>query len=329
MIGQYFSFGYPMPPAKNYLKRIILYYDKIAIPDFNYYAEQYSNLFNRHALDDWLEDLATKYYRFEELENAGLIEYTDFKSSNDKSPFFKAHSIDCIDENYQAIIREEAARSPLTLHAEFLVHMHESLLSNRLKRALKENIKIADIFAWFMNSSTIDSLNYALFEAARNNTTPTTDSPIAEALLNYKYQRVMKSTPDPSQTLSTILELTVPHFESLPLEQILKIRKDFGDPLKKFRKEVDRINELVNREPVDQEEKIRSIVETEINPDLVEIRKIQLGIQPKVEPGKMVLKGLLGRIPYMDLLLNPIEAIKNYRKQRELHKHSFYLLSLL
>ena len=67
LIGHYFQHGYPMPPNEYYLKRVSLYYDKIAIPDFNFYATQYSNFFNEQALEDWLEDLATKYYRFDKI----------------------------------------------------------------------------------------------------------------------------------------------------------------------------------------------------------------------------------------------------------------------
>lgn len=77
LIGQYFGFGYPMPPSKDYLKRVVLYYDKVAIPDFGFYATQYSNFFNKRALEDWLEDLYTKYYRFERWVEAGLVEFTD------------------------------------------------------------------------------------------------------------------------------------------------------------------------------------------------------------------------------------------------------------
>jgi len=55
-----------------------------------------------------------------------------------------------------------------------------------------------------------------------------------------------------------ILNLTVSHFDKLSLEQILKIREDYSDVLRKFRKEVDRINELVNQQTEDQEEKIQS-----------------------------------------------------------------------
>lgn len=333
MIGQYFGFGYPMPPSKDYLRRVILYYDKVAIPDFDFYVTQYSNFFNKRALDDWLEDLYTKYFRFERWVEAGLVEFTDSKSIiSDKSPFIKAHVLDCRDQEYNSTLSDSYRKHKMIFHVEFLARLDERLLTSNLRRALKEErgkATVNDVATWFMNQATIDSLNYALLEAWKTDKIPTTDSPIAEALLHYKFQRVVKKSRDPSQTLSTILNLTVPYFDTLPLEQILKIREDYGDALKKFRKEVDRINELATQQAGDQEEKIQTIVETEIYPQLAEIRKIQLDLQPRIRPKEMLLKGLLGRIPYIDLLLEPLEAIKTYRKQRELKKHGFYLLSLL
>jgi hypothetical protein len=332
VIGQYFGFGYPMPPSEDYLKTVILYYDKVAIPDFEFYATQYANFFNKRALDDWLEDLYTKYYRFERWAEAGLVEFTDSKSTlDDKSPFIKAHVLDCKDQEYNSTLNDLYRKHKMIFHVEFLARLDERLLTSNLKKALKENrgkLNVGNVAAWFKNQATIDSLNYALLEAWKTNKIPTTDSPIAEALLKYKLQRAVKKSQDPAQTLSTILRLTVPHFGKLPLEQILKIREDYGDTLQKFRKEVDRINELVNQQ-TDQEEKIQTLVQTEIYPQLVEIRKIQLDLQPRIRPEKMLLKGLLGRIPYIDLLLDPLEAINTYRKQREMKKHGFYLLSLL
>ena len=322
-----------MPPSKDYLKRVVLYYDKVAIPDFGFYATQYSNFFNKRALEDWLEDLYTKYYRFERWVEAGLVEFTDSQSiMYDNSPFIKAHMLDCKDQKYNSTLSDLYGKHKMIFHVEFLARLDERLLTSNWKKALKENrgrLNVHNIAAWFMNQATIDYLNYALLEAWKTNKIPTTDSPIAEALLQYKLQRVVKKSQDPSQTLSQILNLTVPHFDELPLEQILKIREDYGDVLQKFRKEVDRINRLVNQQTEDQEEKIQAIVQTEIYPQLVEIRKIQLDLQPRIRPGKMLLKGLLGRIPYIDLLLDPLEAINTYRKQREMKKHSFYLLSLL
>lgn len=333
LIGHYFQYGYPMPPNEYYLKRVSLYYDKIAIPDFNFYATQYSNFFNEKALEDWLEDLATKYYRFDKWINAGMVEFADSRPiRKDRSPFIKAHIIDCKDEMYHSTLSNLYKKHKMIYHVEFLARIDESLLSNNYKKALKESRGVTNIYQitnWFMTQATIDSLNFALWDAWNNNKIPTTDNPIAEGLLCYKLKRVIKKSNDPTRILSNILDLTVPHFDKLSFEQILKIREEYGDALNKFRKEIDKINKIINQETENQHEKIKYIVQNEIYPQIVEIRKIQLNLQPKIQLGNMLLKGLLGRIPYIDLLIEPIEAIQTYRKQRELKKHSFYLLSLL
>jgi len=323
-----------MPPDDKYLKRMALYYDKIAIPDFDFYAKQYAILFNKSILQDWLEDLYTKYFRFDKWTDAGIVEFASSKSIMYKdSPFIKAHVLDCKDPNYNTSISNlsKQHKDKFVIHVEFLARIDKRSLKTNWKKALKEDSKrnIYDIIGWFINQATIDSLNFALWEASNSNKIPTTDSPIVEGLLQYKLQRAIKTSKDPSLTLSKILDLTIPHFDSLPLEHILKIRNEYSGILSDFRKEITNINDIINKGTENDDEKIRNIVQTEIFPQIAEIRKIQLDLQPKISPGKIILKGLLGRIPYMDILITSLEVAKEYVKRRELRKHSFYLLSLL
>lgn len=337
LVGHYYGFGYPMPPSSSYLKRIALYYDKIEVPGFWFYESQYSWYFTKRALEDWLEDLATKYWRhLEKWIDAGIVDLVGVDSMRKQIDLItKAHELDWGDSKYHTIISDLASRTQMIYHVEFLARLDGRLLRAPLKRWMKANfgkVDAANAANIFMRHATIDSLIFALVEAWNSDKVPTTDSPVAEGLLQYKLQRAVKDPQDPARTLSKILELTVPHFDKLSMEQVLQIREDYDDAFDKFRKEIAKINQRVRRFSGDieqQDREIRSVVENQIYPQLAEIRKIQLDFQPKIKPEKMLLKALIGRIPYIDLLIQPLEALNLYRKQRELNKNSFYLLSLL
>lgn len=348
LIGQYYCYGDPMPPSVSYLKRVLLYYDKIVVPDYPFYVNQYSRILNEKALQDWMEPFYVFYFSdLQKWQDVGLVSFAKTNLSKEQTTLLsESNSLDLEDPKYLSLITKRKylltkKKFPYKIGFEGNVQrkitydigfeFDAQMLKKNLREQVKSNMELDYDFIenQFARRSTVESLNFALLGAWSDNSIPTTDNPFAEQLLNYKLKRAVKYSEDPTMTLSTILELTVPHFDTLPMEQFLKIRDQHHDALLNFRKEVVRINRIVQHRDRDSKRDIQEIVETEIYPQLAEIRKIQLDLQPKVKLDKMILKMLFGRIPYVDLLLEPVEAIRLYRKQRELKRYSFYLLSLL
>jgi len=352
LVGRYYCYGDPMPPTVSYLKRVLLYYDKIVVPDYPFYVNQYSQILNEKALQDWMESFYKFYFLdLQKWQDVGLVSFAKTNLSKEQATLLsESNSLDLEDPKYLSLITKRkylltkmkfphkpmeiwfaGTAQQVRITSPILFNFDVQMLKKNLREHVKGNMEIGYDFIQnqFARRSTVESLNFALLGAWSDNSIPTTDNPFAEELLNYKLKRAVKYSEDPTMTLSTILELTVPHFDALPMEQFLKIRDQYHDALLTFRKEVLRINRIVQHHDRDSKRYIQEIVETEIYPQLAEIRKIQIDLQPKVKLKSIILKMLLGRIPYIDLLLGPVEEIKRYRKQRELKRYSFYLLSLL
>jgi hypothetical protein len=331
--GVFYCFGYPMPPDDGYLKRICLYYDSVYVPDIEWYERAYQFYFNEEALVDWMDDLYRKYiHSTEKWVQEGIVKVLDSKQAGKR--WEEACQFDWSDPKYHQAFGDAVKHGMMSYHVEMLARMDKDLMNTQLLESLRnsENAAVEGL-ALLTRRSTVASLNLALDFAADSTAIPTSHSEAAERLLRYKTARTLGEQTDANQVLEEVLKLTVPHFEYVPVEQVWQVRKDFRDSLSEFRKEIGRINRIVitciDREKRDE---IKQIVQNEIFPRIVELKKRELELQPKLgakQVGEMSIKELLGQVPYVSLLLAGWEAIKTWRLQRQLQQNSFYILTLL
>jgi hypothetical protein len=260
------------------MKRVLLYYPAINIPDGNWlrnsllYTDSIASIFPFYSVDDERVSEETKM-----LYSEGFYEPIQlFGKLIDANPEFKKFEklfIDTIESSGFKKLKKEYKKykhdeNSFTLYAEKLSHSLADYLTKK-KLLTRENYGILSV----EKNAAIVYMSMLATYLARTSTDslliPSTDQQEYEKLafqladnkeLTYRFQ-LDKCLPSPSPDCS--------------IKSILKFKKKREQELIKFRKEIDKLESELKSANDDEERKLKMIqFQEQIKLDLIEIKKL-------------------------------------------------------